>query len=82
MEVFKFNNDSFKEDHELFHQISDDIEVCCHAALKILSAWMSYVEGHIYITKTANHELDKYVDSGMMAGLNDDDKFTRCKDHG
>ena len=36
---------------------------------------MGYVKRHIDIMKMANHEIDKYFDSGMMAGITDDDKF-------
>ena len=36
---------------------------------------MDHVKRHTDITKTANLELDKDVDSGMMSGLTDDDKL-------
>ena len=36
---------------------------------------MGYVKRQIYLTKTANLELYKGVDSVMMAGLTDDNKF-------
>ena len=42
---------------------------------------MDHVKRHTDITKTANLELDKDVDSGMMAGLTDEDKFARRQYH-
>ena len=73
--LFQFNDDSFKYDYELVHQMSDKNEVCCRAAFGLLSVRMVYVQRHIDLTKTANHEFDKYVDSEMMDGLTDDNKF-------
>ena len=55
--------------------MSDGIDVCCHADFRLLSVWMGYVKRYIDPNKTENRELDKDVDSGMMAGLNDDDKL-------
>ena len=40
---------------------------------------MGYVKRHIDIMKTANHELDKDVDSGIMSGLTGDDKLQDVK---
>ena len=40
---------------------------------------MVYVNIHIELTKTSNHELDKDVDSGMMATLTDDGKLQDFK---
>ena len=40
---------------------------------------MVYVKRHIDLTKTANHELDKNVDFGMMAGFTDADKLQDVK---
>ena len=40
---------------------------------------MGYVKRHIDIMKTANHELEKDVDSGMSYGLTDDDKLQDVK---
>ena len=34
---FKFNDDPSKDEYELFHQMSDDIEVFRQAAFKLLS---------------------------------------------
>ena len=55
--------------------MSDKNEVCCRAAFGLLSVRMVYVKRHIDLTKTANHELDKYVDSEMMDGLTDENKL-------
>ena len=74
-ERFQFNDNSFEDDYELVHQISDDIEVCRHADFRILSVRISYVKRHADLTKTTYHELDNDVDSGMMAGLTDEDKL-------
>ena len=43
---------------------------------------MGYDKRHINLTKTLNNELEKDVDSGMMAGFPDDDKILRLQDHG
>ena len=40
---------------------------------------MVHIKRHIDLTKMANHELDKYVDSEMMSGLTDDDKLQDVK---
>ena len=59
--------------------MSDDIEMCRRAAFRLLSVRMGYVMRHIDLTKMANHELDKDVESGMMAGHTEDDKFQDVK---
>ena len=71
-EGFQFKGDSLEGDFELVHQMSDVIELCCRSDLRILSMRVGYVKRNIDITKTENHELDKDVYSGMMAGLTDD----------
>ena len=78
-EGFKFNNDSFEDEYELVHQMSDYTEVCCCAAFRILSVLMGYVNIYIDLTKTANNELDKNVDPGMMSGITDGNKFPDVK---
>ena len=72
---FKFNDDPSKDEYELFHQMSDYIEVCRHATIRLLIVRMGYVKRHIYLTKISNHELDKKIDSVMMAGPTDDNKL-------
>ena len=74
-EGFQFNDDSFKYYYELVHQMSDNIEVCRCADFRLLIFHMGYVKRHIDLAKTSNHELEKYVESRMMDGLTDDDKF-------
>ena len=74
-EGFKFNDDSFEDDYELVHQISDNIEVFRRAAFRLLSVRISYDKRHVDLTKTTYHELDNDVDSGMMAGITDEDKL-------
>ena len=36
---------------------------------------MVYVKRHIDLTKTENNKIDKDVDSGMMSGITDENKF-------
>ena len=78
-EGFNFRDDSFEDDYELVNQISDNIEVFRNDDFIILIVRMGYVKRHIDGTKTANHELDKNIDSVMMAGLTDDDKLKDVK---
>ena len=49
--------------------------MCPRDAFILFSVCICYVKIHIDLTKTSNHEFDKYVDSGMMAILTGDDKF-------
>ena len=53
--------------------MSDYTEVCRCADFRLLSVWMAYINRHINLTRMTNHELEKYVDSGMMAGLTEGD---------
>ena len=55
--------------------MSDNIEVFWRADFILFSVQIGYVMRHIDLTKTSNYELDKDVDSGMITGLTDDDKF-------
>ena len=50
-EGFQFNDNSFEDDYELVHQISDDIEVCRPAAFRLLSVRISYVKIHVDLQK-------------------------------
>ena len=59
--------------------MSENIEVCHRDTFRLLSVQMGYVKRHIDLTKTANHELEKDVEYGIMDGLTDGNKLQDIK---